>query len=240
MAKNKTFNKCIITEEDIVFTIIFERNCGYSTIGKNAKQTKAEMVRYSKSNFVGIKCRKGHRPTITEWAPITKYGDGYAHIKYIFQCGMQGIRTFLRNSNLEYDDEILGIIDSDGHKIAGGYSSGIRVDHCQGYEMEYFKRFGRVGADMYKKQNSSCEFAYVGVEIPCDRLEEAIVSAFKKPLEKIKDIKTLNNIQHNFDQLKLAYKIALEWVRGVSENCYKFNEPIPAFSVDFREQYLFA
>lgn len=240
MTKNRTFNKCIITEKDIVFTIIFERNCGYSRAGKNAKQSKAGMVRFSKGNFVGIKCRKGHKPTITEWDPITKYGDGYAHIKYTLQCGMQGVRTFLRNSSLGYDGETMGIIDEDGHKVAVCYSSGIQVDYCQGNEKDYFKRFGEIGAYMYRNQNSSYESAYIGVEIPFSRLEEALVSTFKKPLGEIEDPKTLNTIQHNLDQLELAYKTALEWVRNVSEDSYNFNEPIPAFNIDFREQYLFA
>ena len=240
MAKKKDINKSIITEKDIVFTVVFVRNCGYSAPGKNAKQSKAGMMRFSKSNFSGIKFRKGHRPTITEWYPITKYGDGYAYIKYVFQCGLSGVKEFLRNSGLEYEGRTTALLTDDGAIPAINFCSYVSTDYSSGREREYFKRFGELGGVMYEKQNSSYESACIGVEIPRDRLEEALVSVFKKPLENIKDTKTLNCIQQNFDRLKLAYKSTLEWVKNMSEDCYNFNDPIPAFQVDFREQYLFA
>lgn len=226
---------CIVTEKDIVFTIIFERYCGYC--GKNnSKHTKTVMKRYARSNFEGIKCVKGHTPKMTEWEPVTQSETGESHIKYIAQCDYAGVKKFLFNSGLYYESNSMGILDDDGHKAADAYTSDIQ-EHYEVAQIDktYFKRFGDIADEIYAHQGLSRENAYIGLEIPYSRLEEALVLAFKQPLEEIKDEKKLKVIQQNIDKLESAYRLVLDWVKNDIES----DKPMPTFSVDFREQDLF-
>lgn len=233
MAKKTDYN--VITEKDIVFTIIFERYCGYCGKGGKAKHDLSAMRKYARSNFADIKCVRGHSPKMTEWEPITQSDNGESHIKYVAQCDYAGVKKFLYNSSLYYDCESMGIIDEDGHKMADAWLSDIQVGYSTAFDEKYFKRFGELGDQMYQWQNTSRENASIGVEIPYERLEKALISSFRKPLEKIKDEKKLQVIQQNFDKLEKAYRVVLDWLKNDIDS----NKPMPTFSVDFREQDLF-
>lgn len=70
-------------------------------------------------------------------------------------------------------------------------------------------------------------------------MQEAIESAYKRKLEEIKSKSELKNLEINLGKLTQAYTLVLEWLRDMSEE-YDYSSTIPSFSIDFREQDLFA
>lgn len=243
MAKKKRFNKCVVTEKDIEFTVVYEIHQGYCC--PNGKQTKAKMKKWARSAFEEMRFIKGHSPKLTEWHPITK-SDGdiaFATAKYVFKCGLSTLKKFFYNVVLEFDGNTMGIITDEGHiPDAYAFSNTATRDYVSGYDIEWFeKRFGKeLGKRLFDGQLISWESAYVGVSIPTERLKEAIESSFKKKLEDITNKKMLSNIQLNIDKLETAYTSSLEWIKEMSDDPAKRDEPIKSFSIDFREQDLFA
>lgn len=240
MARKKQ-NKCLVTEKDIVFSVIYERHQGYSAPG--GKQTKAGMKKRARNAFEGMKFIKGFSPRLAEWVPITKCEDSpcFARIKYCFRCSISALKKFFFNTSMDFDANTMGILwDKDEHIDAYSFSSPLISDYVTAYDRDWFKRFGIRTDGMYEGQNLSSENAYVGVSIPEARLVEAIEHTFGKKLEDIKEKRILNNIQINMDKLVQSYTLVLNWVRDLSEDSYSFEEPIPHFEIDFREQDLFA
>lgn len=239
--RKKNFKRRLITEKDIVFSVVYERHQGYSTPG--GKQTKAGIKRVARHAFGDMKFLKGFSPRLTEWHPITKCEESpcFASVKYCFRCGISALKTFFHNTSMDFDANTMGILwDKNEHIDAYSFTSPIFQDYCTVYDRDWFKRFGERADGICDGQNLSFENAYVGVSIPEERLVEAVELAFGKNLEDIKDKVVLNNIQLNINKLVKSYELVLEWVRELSDDPYCFSEPVPHFEIDFREQDLFA
>lgn len=210
MAIKKKQNKCLVTEKDIVFSVIYERQQGYVTPG--GQQTKSRMKKRARNAFEGMKFIKGFSPRLTEWAPITKCKDSpcFARIKYCFRCNISSLKKFFFNTSMDFDANTMGILWDNGEHIdAYSFSSPLISDYIATYDRDWFKRFGAMADDMYEGQNLSSENAYVGVSIPEERLVEAIEHAFGKKLEDIRSKKILKNIRLNMDKLIQSYTLVL-------------------------------
>lgn len=239
METKKRFSKSVITEKDIVFDVVYERFQGYDTPGGD--QTRAGIKRRMRDNLNDMKYIKGCSPKFTEFYPIIECDDiGMARAKCVFSCGVSSIKTFMDNACLNFDGETMGILGLDG-KLVDAYS--FKNEFERGYqstiEESFFKWAGCRKHVIYDFQNTHQDNAYIGVKILESRLQEAIESAYKRKLEDIKDKSELKNLEINLGKLTQAYTLVLEWLRDMSEE-YDYSSPIPSFSIDFREQDLFA
>lgn len=235
----KRFNKSIITEKDIVFDVVYVRTQGYDNPGGN--HTRAGIKRLMRDNLTDMKYIKGLSPKFTEFCPITECTDlGAATAKCVFSCGVSSIKTFMENASLSFDAETMGILGEDG-KLVEAYSFTNEFDrgYQSSFDKSYFKWAGSRAQAIYDFQNTHQDSAYIGVKIPESRLQEAIESAYKRKLEEINSKSELKNLEINLGKLTQAYTLVLEWLKDMSEE-YNYSSPIPSFSIDFREQDLFA
>lgn len=241
MAKKKRFNRCVVTERDIIFDVVYERYQGYNR--PKGKQTKAGVKRLMRNNFEDMRFIKGSSPKFTEWQPITESDEqvASARAKCCFSCGLSSLKKFVDNTAMSFDGKTMGILGLDGKVVdAYSFSTDTITDYYSSYERDYFKWAGDNAEAIYLGQNSYMDKAYIGVKIPEERLVEAIEASYGKKMEKIKGKSQLKNLELNINKLTTAYTLALEWVREMSEKPYNFDKPLPAFNIDFREQDLFS
>lgn len=237
----KRFNKCVVTEKDIVFDVVYERFQGYDR--PNGKQTKAGVKRAMRANFQDMKFIKKCSPEFTEWHPITECCEqvASASAKCCFCCDLIALKKFVDNTSMSFDGNTMGILGLDGNIVdAYAFSTDIITSYELAYEEDFFKWAGNNSKRIYLGQNSYMDKAYIGVKIPEDRLVQAIESVYGKKLDEIKDKTHLKNIEANLNKLTSAYTNSLEWVKEMSEDSYRFDKPLPSFSIDFREQSLFS
>lgn len=239
MATKKIFNKSIITEKDIIFDVVYERFQGYDKPGGD--QTKAGIRKRMRDNLTDMKFIKGCSPKFTEFYPITECDDiGMARAKCVFSCDVASIKNFMDNAYLAFDGETMGILGLDG-KLVDAYS--FKNEFERGYqsttEESFFKWAGCRKHVIYDFQNTHQDSAYIGVKIPELRIQKAIEAAHKRKLMDIKGKGELKNLEINLGKLTQSYTAVLEWLRDMAEEC-DYNKPIPSFSIDFRDQDLFA
>lgn len=235
----KKFNKSIITEKDIAFDVVYERFQGYDHPGGD--QTRAGIKRRMRDNFTDMKYIKGCSPKFTEFEPITECDcAGMARAKCVFSCGVSSIKAFMDNAHLTFNGDTMGILGLDGN-LVDAYSFENELE--RGYQSEikesYFKWAGYKRHAIYSFQHTHQDSAYIGVKIPESRLQEAIETAHKRKLMNIKSKGELKNLEINIGKLTQAYTLVLKWLRDMAEEG-DYSSSIPSFSIDFREQNLFA
>lgn len=238
MTTKKRFNKSVITEKDIVFDVVYERYQGYDRPGGD--QTRAGIRKRMRDNLTDMKYIKGCSPKFTEFYPITESDGGMASAKCVFSCDVDSIKNFMDEACLIFDGETMGILGLDG-KLVDAYS--FKNEFERGYQSEkeesYFKWAGCKKHAIYSYQHTCQDSAYIGVKIPESRIKKAIEAAHNKKLMDIKGKDELKNLEINLGKLTQSYTAVLEWLRNMAEEG-DYNSPIPSFSVDFREQDLFA
>lgn len=235
----KKFNKNVITEKDIVFDVVYQRFQGYDAPGGD--QTRAGIKRRMRDNLTDMKYIKGCSPKFTEFYPITEcYDIGMATAKCVFSCGVSSIKTFMDNAHLTFNGDTMGILGLDGNLVdAYSFENELERGYQSTIEESFFKWAGCRKHVIYDFQNTHQDSAYIGVKIPESRLQEAIESAYKRKLADVKGKTELKNLDINLGKLTQAYTLVLEWLRDMSEED-DYNSHIPTFSIDFREQDLFA
>lgn len=102
MTKKKTTNPAVITFDDFVFYVIYQREHGYGV------SDHRELNANARTDFEGVETIGRFQET--EWCPVSESEGGTAHIKRCGICTANGIAKLIDNVGVDDVEETMGAL----------------------------------------------------------------------------------------------------------------------------------
>lgn len=178
-------NKAVITLQDFVFYVIYAKYGGYGYHTK--KHLRKEICR----DLKGVPSVKGHRFYMSEWTPLSgAMVDGMAEIKYCGVTTAVGVAQLVYNGCLYNAENTMGSLT-----VEFGHIPAVSLED-EYYTPPYMVRTSKDELKcnfksnyydgIYEMQQCHHSNAYVSPLVLDERIEEAVLAAYKKPYDELK------------------------------------------------------